>query len=252
MNVYESERLLNEYLLFHYGALPDILPWDFGPRDSIGFPVHCVRECLDVAMLPEQARALDLGCAVGRSSFELARFCTEVIGIDMSQAFIRAAAHLKRAGHLGFDRVEEGTVTTRCMAEVPHNVDRSRVHFEVGDAMRLRSSLGDFDVVFVANLLCRLEDPAMLLAKLPHLVRSHGQLIITSPYTWTREFTPSAKWLGGYEREGEQFDSFTAIQQILAPHFRLLRTRDLPFLIREHARKYQWSVAHASIWLREG
>ena len=125
---------------------------------------------------------------------------------------------------------------------------------EASDALQAMELLRSFafDVVLVANLLCRLEDPAMLLSKLSHLVRSHGQLIITSPYTWTRDFTPSAKWLGGYEREGEPIDSFTAIQQLLAPHFRLLRTRDLPFLIREHARKYQWCVAHASIWLREG
>jgi hypothetical protein len=26
--------------------------------------------------------------------------------------------------------------------------------------------------------------------------------------------------------------------------------RDLPFLLREHARKYQWSVAQASLWRR--
>src|SRR5438067_8864165 len=138
MSIYESERLLNEYLLFHYGSLPDTLPWAFGPRDSVGFPARCVRECLDVGSVPENARALDLGCAVGRSSFELARYCTEVIGIDSSQPFIRTAAYLKKAGHIGFDRTEEGTLTSRCMAEVPHNIDRSRAHFEVGDALKLR------------------------------------------------------------------------------------------------------------------
>lgn len=33
-------------------------------------------------------RALDLGCAVGRSTFEMAREFKEVIGIDISQTFI--------------------------------------------------------------------------------------------------------------------------------------------------------------------
>jgi hypothetical protein len=32
--------------------------------------------------------------------------------------------------------------------------------------------------------------------------------------------------------------------------FNLVTTKDLPFLIREHARKFQWSVAQASIWQR--
>jgi 2-polyprenyl-3-methyl-5-hydroxy-6-metoxy-1,4-benzoquinol methylase len=33
-------------------------------------------------------RALDLGCAVGRSSFEMAREYREVVGIDISQTFV--------------------------------------------------------------------------------------------------------------------------------------------------------------------
>jgi hypothetical protein len=28
----------------------------------------------------------------------------------------------------------------------------------------------------------------------------------------------------------------------------LVAAKDLPFLIREHARKFQWSVAQASLW----
>jgi len=250
MNVYETERVLSEYLLFHYGSLPDTLPYDFGPRDAVGFPARCVRECLEVASLPEHARALDLGCAVGRSSFELARSCHEVTGIDTSRSFIQAAVFLKKAGRLGFDRYDEGMLTSRCVAEVPQNVDRMRVHFEVGDALKLRSTLGDFDVVLASNLLCRLEDPLQLVMKFPQLVRPGGQLIIASPHTWTREFTPVAKWLGGYERDGKRFETFVTLEKFLSGDFKLLRTRDLPFLIREHARKYQWGVSHASVWIR--
>jgi putative 4-mercaptohistidine N1-methyltranferase len=252
MNVYETERYLAEYLLFHYGTLTDVLPWDFGPREAVGFPARCVRECLDAGSVPANARALDLGCAVGRSSFELARYCTEVIGIDSSQPFIRAAAFLKKAGHLGFDRVDEGTLTSRCIAEVPHNVNRTRVHFEVGDAMKLRFSLGDFDVVLAANLLCRLPEPIQLILKFSQLVRPGGQLIITSPYSWSRDFTPPPKWLGGYERDGKRYETFTTLENFLATDFTLLRKRELPFLIREHARKYQWNVAEASVWQRKG
>ena len=34
-------------------------------------------------------------------------------------------------------------------------------------------------------------------------------------------------------------------------HFDFIAAKDLPFLIREHARKYQWSVAQATIWRRK-
>ena len=40
------------------------------------------------------------------------------------------------------------------------------------------------------------------------------------------------------------------LRAVLEPHFTMVRTLDLPFLIREHARKFQWSVAQATVWIR--
>jgi hypothetical protein len=37
----------------------------------------------------------------------------------------------------------------------------------------------------------------------------------------------------------------------LLPRFDHRLTKDLPFLIREHARKFQWSVAQATLWERK-
>lgn len=246
--VYETEKLLSEYLLFHYGEADEVLPYTFGPRDALNFPSRCVEECLDA--VPAGARALDAGCAVGRASFELARRCESVVGIDFSQHFVRAALELKKSGQLGFNRIDEGALTTRCTAHVPADIDRHRVHFEIGDAMHLREDLGEFDVVLAANLIDRLADPLKFIAQLPLLVRPGGQLVLTSPFTWLEEFTPRAKWLGGYSQEGERIETFETLRALLAPNFTLTRTRDLPFLIREHRRKFQWSVAHASVWIR--
>ena len=101
-NPYESDRLLAEYLLFHYGAAEEILPYAFGPRDALEYPARCVSEC--VGELPPHARALDLGCAVGRSSFELARRCSEVIGIDYSRRFIETAHETELVSKDGLQR----------------------------------------------------------------------------------------------------------------------------------------------------
>jgi putative 4-mercaptohistidine N1-methyltranferase len=249
--VYESEEYLNDYLLFHYGGVKDVLAWDFGPKDAVGFPARCVSECIDAAALGPEARALDLGCAVGRASFELARHCAEVIGIDSSQSFIRAALELRRHGKIHFDRIEEGVLTTRCVAEVPAEIDRTRTHFELGDALKLRPTLGNFDVMLAANLLCRLEDPIQLVLKFSELVRPGGQLIVTSPHSWNRDFTPVTKWLGGYETDGCRFETFETLAKFLEQDFDLALTKEMPFLIREHARKYQWSVSRASVWRRK-
>lgn len=247
---YESDDILSEYLLFHYGKEADILPYSFGPKEALEFPARCVSECLDVTRLPEEARALDLGCAIGRSSFELARHCHEVLAIDNSASFIRAATALREKGELVFRFRIEGDLRRDANAAVPTGIARERVAFEVGDAMNLRPDLDPFDVVLAANLIDRLPRPSTLLERLPELVSPDGQLIIISPYTWLEEFTPREHWLGGFERDGRPVTTLACLQTILAPAFTLTGQKDLPFLIREHARKYQWSVAEATLWRR--
>lgn len=251
MNPYETDKLVAEYLLFHYGAPHEVLPWDFGPASALNYPQRCVRECVEIAALPQDARALDIGCAVGRSSFEFARHCREVIGIDYSRRFIEVAATLARAGSVPYERTDEGALTTPLVANVPSIIARERVSFEHGDAQVLRESLGAFDVVLAANLIDRLVEPQRFLTRLPELVKSGGQLVITSPYTWLADFTPTENWLGGFEADGLRRITLDGLTVALSTHFDLVQTKDLPFLIREHARKFQWSVAQASLWRRQ-
>ena len=65
-----------------------------------------------------------------------------------------------------------------------------------------------------------------------------------------QEYTARQNWLGGLAAEGAPRNTLDGLRTHLEPAFQLESTRDLPFLIREHARKYQWSVAQASLWRR--
>ncbi len=251
MSYYETERAVAEYLLFHYGTPEQFLSYAFGPRNALGFPARCVMECIDVARLSSSARALDLGCAVGRATFELARFCSQVIGIDYSQRFVETASDLQKNGSIAFAYVEEGELSRYSRAVVPDDINRQRVRFEVGDAMNLRADLGTFDIVLMANLIDRLSNPRSCLFKIPALVRTGGQLVITSPYTWLDEYTPKENWLGGLQRDGRQIRTLETLKLLLTPAFEFSFVKDLPFLIREHARKFQWSVAEATVWIRK-
>ena len=250
MNFYETDRAVSEYLLFHYGHTDEILPYEFGPLNSLNYPERCVTSCVDLGRLPASSRALDLGCAVGRSSFEFARHCREVIAIDHSQRFVETANRLKTDGKLDYEFVEQGALVTRTTAIVPTDIDRTRVTFEQGDAMDLRDHLGQFDVVLLANLVDRLREPARCLERLSGLVNPGGQLVVTTPGTWLEEYTPRANWLGGFERDGRPVTTLDGLHARLDKDFQLNCTKDLPFLIREHARKFQWSIAQASIWRR--
>lgn len=239
-NPYETRRLVDEYLLFHYASEEEILPWAFGPRESLNFPVRSVRE-----LWPEGAadgRALDVGCAVGRSSFELSKSCAEVTGIDYSHAFIEAAEEIRTLGALSYQTTEEGRLTSRHVAVPPAGARLERVKFQQGDAMNLREDLGVFDIVHAANLICRLSGPCKFLYRLPALVKSGGHLLLTTPCTWLEEFTPAEKMPSGR--------TFDWLREQLTPAFALKRQVDIPFLIREHARKFQWTVAMGTLWQR--
>lgn len=246
-NLYESERLLAEYLLFHYGSGSDVLGWPEGPQDALDFPLRCAG-VPDLSALSPQPRVLDLGCAVGRTTFELARAGGECIGIDFSQSFIAAAEEIRQRGQMTTAVAVEGSIT-RPFTAVRPDVDPQKIRFEVGDAQQLRSDLGSFDLVVACNLLCRLPRPAALLDRMHDLLRPGGQLLLTTPCTWLEDYTPTENWLC---RDGDGTSTLDGLHYHLDPRFDLLKTLDMPFLIREHARKYQWSVALASLWQRAG
>jgi putative 4-mercaptohistidine N1-methyltranferase len=249
VNPYESGKLLAEYLFFHYGSAERAairqLPI---PAETRDFAVRCVHELIDAGALPPGARALDLGCSVGRSTFELARFCDEVVGLDLSHSFIKAARLLQEKGVLPFEVLAEGDISELMHATVPMEIERRRVRFEVHDATNLPSDFGRFDLLLAANLICRLRSPRRFLERLSSLVNPKGQLLLTTPFTWLEEFTPRAEWLGGRKEEGIR--SSEAVKQILEPDFELQLTKDLPFMIREHERKFQYGIALGWRWVR--
>jgi putative 4-mercaptohistidine N1-methyltranferase len=244
-NLYESDELLQQYLVFHYADGDAQFPYSFGGADALDFPKRCGLDGIDFSRLGGPLRALDLGCSVGRSSFELGRHCEEVIGIDYSHAFIDAAKRLQQDGVHAATRLDEGSAVTQLEVSVAPEIDRGRVSFEQGDAQFVREDIGEFDVVIACNLICRLPEPMRVLNRLIELVKPGGQLFITTPFTWMETYTPSENWLG----DGAQ-DSFSGLRKALEPAFKLDAQWDMPFLIREHARKFQYSIAQASRWVR--
>lgn len=240
--IYESEKLLSEYLLFHFGTAEEILPsgreWPAGMREALGFPVRTVARFSP----GEVASGLDLGCAVGRSAFEMARSCEQVTGMDFSNAFIRAAETLSRGETLTYQRVDEAHLRTSLTARLPAGVEGRRLRFCQGDAMDLPADLGAFDRVHAANLLCRLSQPKRLLERLPALVKPGGELVLATPCTWLEEFTPPENW--------PPTGTFDWLVEMLAADFSLTCQAEEPFLIRETARKFQWTTSLVTVWRR--
>lgn len=236
--IYESDKILAEYLLFHYGSAEEILGWPGGPVEALDFPVRTVGHFTKVNV----ERSLDVGCAVGRSAFELSHTSGEVIGIDFSSAFISAAQKLASGESLNYQRLEEAKIVSDLTATLPDGARAERVSFETGDAMHLRVDLGTFDRVHAANLVCRLPEPRKFLNRLSDLVKPDGELVLATPCTWLKEFTSQENW-----PQGRTLDW---LKNELEGDFELLETANEPFLIRETARKFQWTVSLVTKWRR--
>lgn len=207
--VYDSKRAVHEYLLAHYGKSHEIMPYEFNEKGALNFTERLAKLCSTHALGNE--RVLDLGCAVGGSSFHLTKSFQEVIGMDFSNHFIEAAKIMKDKGKMDYEILKQGQIYTNTIAEIPNDSDKSKVSFEVGDACNLRPTLGQFDAILCSNLLCRLPYPRKFLNSINNFLKPTGVLILISPYSWLEEYTPSSEWVGAKDK----IDSFSELQKIM-------------------------------------
>lgn len=244
-DVYETDASVAQYCEFHYGDTCFDVP---------NFAVRCAEICRELTGGRTLGRALDLGCATGRASFELARFCSHVAGIDFSARFIRVCHQLQTHGSLRWTAPDEGELVSyreTSLAALGLDGVADRVEFRQGDAHNLKPQLTDFDLVLAANLIDRLYDPARFLGDIAARLRPGGLLVILSPYTWLEEFTPKEKWLGGRKVDGESVTTLAALRAGLAGAFDPVgEPRDVPFVIRETRRKHQHTLSQLTAWRR--
>lgn len=245
MNVYETDELLSQYLDFHFGET------HFGVGN---YPARCARICQELMTGRDKIRALDLGCAVGRTAFELGRVFDEVVGVDLSSRFIEAAASLKQDGAIDFFRRDQGELGERVTVSL-ESLDLGRaaqkISFATGDACQLSDEHRDYDLIFAGNLIDRLQEPAAFLRDIHTRLTANGTLVISSPYTLLEDFTPRANWIGGFQHNGQPRTVLDGMRELLTDHFEEIQApQDVPFVIRETRRKFQHTIAELSAWRR--
>ena len=239
---YTTDSIIAQYC--HFG-------WGDNRLGVENYPAKCARLALDVMKDRPRKKAFDIGCAIGRSSFELARDFQEVVGVDFSARFIQEAQELKENRTLRYALPIEGELKSFHevkLSDYALENTRDRVSFWQADACNLKSIFKEFDLIFAGNLIDRLYDPKKFLDSLAERLNDGGILILTSPYTWQEESTPKEKWIGGYKRDGENITTLEGLEEILSENFILLETKDVPFVIQETARKHQHTIAQMSIW----
>ena len=156
-NYYETDELLNQYLAFHYGV-------DY--FDVPNYPVRCAQLCMEFMGNRPRRKALDLGCAVGRSTFELALGFDAAVGVDLSARFIDAAQALQKGNALNYflhDEGDLGRTMQLSLADFNYSECSLRVEFSQGDACRLGAEHTGYDLIFAGNLIDRVNNPTEFL-----------------------------------------------------------------------------------------
>uniref|UniRef100_A0A7S2AW30 Methyltransferase type 11 domain-containing protein n=1 Tax=Pycnococcus provasolii TaxID=41880 RepID=A0A7S2AW30_9CHLO len=264
--LYETQKAVHEYLQFHYATSEDVMPYarlltgDSCNEHGLAFPHKLAHVCKAHAPKASSCSVLDLGCAVGGSSFTLATFeqFERVVGVDFSESFVTAARSMQTEQSATYQRLVEGDSYEMATAKLT-DVQKQHAHkcqFFVGDACTVTAAEAGgepFDVILMANLLCRVPDPAKLLANAKALLRRGGDgvVVIASPYSWTEAFTQKDRWVGGYDDESGKFvDSDSKLRDAMAAHgFELVETTDMPFVIREHRRKFQLGISSVHVYV---
>ena len=247
-SLYETDALLAQYAEFHYGdeyfGVPNF-PRALADSAAAAFARHGNGHA---------GRALDLGCATGRSTFELARHFAQVEGVDFSARFIKTGVQLAETGVIRYTLPEEGDLVayrerrleTLGLVEVG-----SRVSFWQGDACNLKPVFSGYDLILAANLIDRLYAPTRFLTEVHQRINPGGLLVLASPYTWLEEHTPREEWIGGFKKDGESHTTLDGLKELLGQHFDLVEgPREVPFVIRETRRKFQHSLAELTVWKR--
>lgn len=242
---YHSNIAVSQYCDAHYG------PDKFGVAN---FSQKIVQLCATALEGRPQRRALDLGCAVGRTSFELATHFDQVTGIDFSSRFIDIARRIQKRGRIVYQLSEEGELisdhevflTDYGLAETA-----DKVTFSQENARYLEPRFCDYDLVLAANLIDRCPEPRKFLAGIHQRLVIGGLLVIASPYDWLEHYTPRKQWLGGRFHVGTPFTSLEGLVKKLSKHFTMIgEPQDVEFVLRETARTFRHNISQVTLWRR--
>jgi SAM-dependent methyltransferase/uncharacterized protein YbaR (Trm112 family) len=190
--------------------------------------------------------ALDLGCAVGRASFELAAGSDRlVLGVDVNFTMLRLARALLRGEPVEAPRRRIGVVydKVRIAGRFAH---AERVDFWCCDVLALPFAPGAFGLAVAMNLLDCVGDPRRLLGEIEAMLAPDGTAVLSTPYDWSPVATSPLGWIGGHSQRGPQGGAAEPLlRQLLTPgahpqsltRLRLIAEEgDVPWRVRLHDR----------------
>lgn len=197
-----TRHYLSLYGWTHYA---DMAPeGEFSPEgiNTAGNIAECLNAGLSLFDEKPQAPMLDIGCAVGRTTFELAeRHVGLTLGVDLNFSLLRAAQRVLREGLIRFPLKRIGVVYDQ--HEFPVSFENiQQVDFWACNALALPFENETFQFASAFNVLDAVPTPRQFLVAISDLLKTGGQTLLTTPFDWTPG-TPLERWIGGHEQRGE-------------------------------------------------
>jgi SAM-dependent methyltransferase len=233
---------LSIYMDAHWGDRAE--PPPDGPKGAEPFGMR------DVAARLSQpstgvARAVELGCSVGRGLAELRRHANLVVGIDIHFGALRRARRMLSGAPLDYARRSSGRHYGRATATAG---DRAAPDVALLCADALNPPLPPFawNRVAALNLIDSLRAPTQLLSVMDKLCAPGGELLLASPYAWqssivAEEHRPTtadpAAEIARILREGQD----------LSARYTITDEAELAWWLRRDARS---GTAYTIHWLR--
>lgn len=197
-----TRQHLSTYAWDSYG---DLDPEEERRADGHEPPGAIVR-CLDagVGLLSEDIAPpiIDIGCAVGRTTFELAaRTEGLVLGIDVNFSMLKLASRVLHNRRVCYPRRRVGVVYDR--RDFPVSFPGAdKVDFWACDALALPFADDSFRFALGFNVLDCVTAPHALLKSVAQVLQDGGQTLLSTPYDWSQATTPMEAWLGGHSQRG--------------------------------------------------
>nr|WP_320191106.1 methyltransferase domain-containing protein [uncultured Desulfobacter sp.] len=142
--------------------------------------------------------ALDIGCSVGRLTFEMTKTHDRAVGLDTSISFVRAARELAAKKRLAFELIMEGQITEKRSCELDPAFGFEQAEFIVADAMALPFRSRRFSSVSSVNILEKVPDPLLHLAEANRvMVEKDARFLFSDPFSWDENVNSPEFWLGG-------------------------------------------------------
>ena len=184
---------------------------DLDPRETAGSQygdaqpggvVRCLDAGLALAGGTPQSPVIDIGCSVGRTSFELAnRTDGLVLGVDLHLPMLRIARRVLETGTVSYARRRVGIVYDRRDFDVAFD-NAERVDFWACDAMALPFRDAGFGHAMALNVLDCVNAPRDFLDRVRQILRPGGTAVMSTPYDWSTGATPVETWIGGHSQRG--------------------------------------------------